>query len=140
MENYSINIQFLTIFSGVTCGILSVDNGGFGSVLPDESLHLLVFITVAFVNFYLSKLNFKRYRAKCIILIIIISLYGTLINTFLLFIAAAIQITILIIPDRKVIPSPDICRDSPLIFGLKHFGTRKRLLCLLYALILVILT
>jgi hypothetical protein len=140
MENYAINIQFLTILSGVTCGIISVHNGGFGSVLPDESLHLLVFIAVAFVNFYLSKLNFKKYRTRCIVLIIIISLYGSLINAFLLISAAAIQIVILIIPDRKFLPSPDISRDSPLIFGLKHFGARKRLLCLLYALILVILT
>ncbi len=140
MENHAINMQFFIISSSVTCGILSLLHGGMGRLLPDEVIHLLVFIAVAYINFYITKLNLKKHRIKSIFLIIMISIYGSLISPSLLILAPAIQTTILIIPDRKVFPLPDISKDSPLSYGLRYYGIWKKLFCLLYAVIMVILT
>ncbi len=138
MQENVISKQFYVAFLGLTLGILSLISGGFGIIFLDKLLHLLIFMTVIFINFYMFNISKKRYLRKCVVLIFFISIYSILINPYLLISGLIIQTLILLVPDSIVIPVPTIYEDSPLIYGIRKIVLWKKLICVVYAFFLVI--
>jgi len=139
MEYHIIHKQFFIAFTGLSCGILSILFGGFGNILWDKILHLIVFIAVSFINFYLIMYDKKQNLTRIIVLTVFIIIYSVLINLLLIFWSALILVIFLLFPKNKSISIPDLWTDSPLIFGIKNVPAWKIFILLLYSIPLFLL-
>ena len=122
----------MIVFSALSLGILGFLFGGFGNLVLDKVLHVIIFFGVAFMIFYYQKQDKSRHTFKIASMVVFVLIYSALINPRLALagIIPLGSIVLLTKGDKDATPLMD--KDSPLQFGFRNIAPWKIFLLMAY--------
>ncbi len=132
MEYQIIQKHFMIVFSALSLGILGFLFGGFGNLVLDKVLHVIIFFGVTFMIFYYQKQDKSRHTFKIASMVVFVLIYSALINPRLALagIIPLGSIVLLTKGDKEAAPLMD--KDSPLQFGFRNIAPWKIFLLMAY--------
>ncbi|NLV19449.1 MAG: hypothetical protein GXY51_08210 [Bacteroidetes bacterium] len=122
----------MIVFSALSLGILGFLFGGFGNLVLDKVLHVIIFFGVAFMIFYYQKQDKSRHTFKIASMVVFVLIYSALINPRLALagIIPLGSIVLLTKGDKDATPLMD--KDSPMQFWFRNIAPWKIFLVIAY--------
>ena len=132
MEYQIIQRHFFIVFTGLSLGILGLLFGGFGNVILDKTLHIIMFFAVSFINFYYLKQDKRKHLFKIISLSIFTLIYSAMINPILIIMGLISMGLLILWTKNENLETLVIDRESPLVYGFKKMPNWKIFILFLY--------